>query len=77
MSKSVGMAIEITQENREKLSVVNGGLVPELEEGKTFFVFPYSYNEHTNILSENDFRETYAFPAGHEDPTCFVDIDEK
>ena len=76
MSKSVGMAIRITPENIEKISIVNAGLVPEVEEGPTYFIFPYDYNAHVTILPEYAFRENFAF-ANTEDPTCFVDIDEK
>ena len=75
MIKSVGMAIMITDDNREKIAVVNGGVTPEMESARTYFYFPYSYDSHTEILSEQVFFMKYRF-ANTQERDCFVDVDE-
>lgn len=76
MFKSIGMAIKITETNSPQIAVVNGGLAPELEDGiTTYFVFPYDFNAHCQILTEEVFRSNYSF-ANSENEEYFVDIDE-
>ncbi len=75
MSKSIGMAIRITKDTRKKISVVNGGVVPGVEDELSYFVFPYDYDHHTFILPAYVFFESYRF-ANQERDDSFVDIDE-
>ena len=75
MRTSVGMAVEITEENRHRIAIVNGGVVPEMEAVKTYFFFPYNYDHHCRILAADVFFETYRF-ANDADPYAFVDVDE-
>ena len=74
MKKSIGMAIRITEDNREKLSVVNSGIVPEVEENETtYFYFPYSPFESCAIYPHNEFFTRYEF-ANQEATNVFVDV---
>lgn len=75
MFNSYGMAIKITKENREKISIVGTSPIPELCNNETsyYFIFPYDYNTSAEILYAKEFFETYEF-ANLEDETCFVDI---
>jgi hypothetical protein len=75
MQKSVGMAIRITQDNIEKIAVVNGGLVPEPEELPlmSFFYFPYDFNAHTEILLADEFWRRFDF-ANTPNDGYFVDV---
>ena len=75
MIPNVGMAIRITEKNRDKLGVVNGGIVPEIEEVNTYFVFPYKFDEHCLILPEDVFFDNYEF-ANTPNDEYFVDINE-
>jgi hypothetical protein len=75
VTKSVGMAIRITENNREQIAVVNRGVVPRIEEVTTYFFFPYNYNTHCHILSEAEFLRTYEF-ANDENLNYFVDVNE-
>ena len=75
MTRSVGMAILITRDNQEMISVVNGGLEPKVEEERTYFYFPYSSVEHSSILTEEKFFEKYRF-ASTQETICFVNVDE-
>ena len=73
---ALGMAIEITEENRYSLAVVNGGVVPNLEAVKTYFYYPSSFDGHAQILPYFLFNERYKFTYP-EDPTCFIEVDKK
>lgn len=75
---SVGMAILLTKDNCPKVAVVNSGLVPEIEPlpAMQFFVFPYDYNAHAEILWADEFWLKYEF-ANTPDENYFVDINEK
>lgn len=77
MKKSIGMAIKITAENREKLAIVNGGIAPDPEtlNDHTYFFFPYDFDSSCDILSEDKFRAKYMF-ANWQNDDCFVDVDE-
>lgn len=75
MNRSVGMAIMITADNQEMISVVNGGLEPKAEDERTYFYFPYNYDEHSSVLTEVKFFEKYRF-ANTQEAYCFVDVDE-
>lgn len=73
--KSIGMAIKITKDNCEKIAVVNGGIVPKIEEVITYFYFPYDYDSSCQILSEEVFKDNYRF-NNLENDKFFVDVDE-
>lgn len=78
LTKSVGMAIMITEKNRDRIAVVNGGLVPEADDSyrnRDYFFFPYDYNAHTEILTEEAFFAKYRF-GNTQDESCFVDVDQ-
>jgi hypothetical protein len=75
MTPSIGMAIKITEFNREKIAVVNGGLAPKLEDVETYFFFPYSYDAPCEILTVQDFNVKYRF-ANTPNELCFIDVDK-
>lgn len=67
-----GAAVVITESTAPKLSILNGRVVPEVEED-TLFVYPYNPNASCEIMSRADFNEKYCF-ANTEDPEVLVDI---
>lgn len=76
MQKSVGMAIRIAPWNVEKLSIVNGGVVPEYdEEILSFFYFPYNFDAHVEILHADVFYKRFEF-ANVPNDAYFVDVNE-
>lgn len=76
MSRNVGAAIKITKDNHEKLTVLNGGVAPEMEDVTTYFLYPYNPDAHCRVLPADVFFENYRFAPNQEDETCLVDIDE-
>ena len=66
------MAMKITKENIEKISIVNGGVVPLMENVDTYFVFPYNFDAHCEILTAEVFHEKFRF-MNNEIADQFVD----
>lgn len=80
-TKSVGMAIRITESNRYQIPIINGGVMPSLDEGDNpegelvYFFFPYDYDAHCEILLKSTFDKRFEF-ANQENVTFFVDVNE-
>ena len=66
-----GSAIVITKKNRKKLSILNNGVVPKLEDRLSIFV--WLYEDHAEILSLADFDDMYDWCYRMSD-TSFVPI---
>jgi hypothetical protein len=69
------MAIKITENTREKLSIMRGGPIPAREDDESYFFFPYSYDSSCKILPADEFFKTYRF-SNKEDENNFVDVDQ-
>lgn len=59
-------AVAINEKSLDLIATNNGGLQPKIEAGPhghpgTYFVLPENPNQHAEILSIEDFFETYAF----------------
>ena len=54
-------AIRITRENRHKLDILNGGLVPGEEEAEAYFIYPAEPFEPCQIIDAYDFHQLYKF----------------
>lgn len=71
---STHMALRISTDNLSSFSIVNGGLSPSEEAINDYFVFPYNYDAHCEILSEEDFRASFRF-LNKENTKSFVDCE--
>ena len=58
---AIALAARITEENRHHLVIVNGGVVPELEEEPTYFVYPTDPFEPCDIMPADEFFDQYEF----------------
>ena len=81
MSKnSIGMAVRITKDNHQKLSIVNGGVVPRISENPNeelvYFYFPYHYDSSCEILLKSEFDKRFEF-GNTERTDQFVDVTPK
>ncbi len=61
MPRRSALAIRITEANREKIAIMNNGVVPECEENNTFFVVDEDFTVLPTILSARQFERTYKF----------------
>lgn len=62
--KPVGMAIQITEDNRHAIAIVNHGVVPEFEAGLyrgTYFIYPYATDAHNSIVAGYVFDQNWMF----------------
>ena len=75
MNPSVAMAIVIKKHNRKKLGILTG-VTPSKQAIGDIYVFPYSYNETTEILEIADFLERYTL-AHHINSDHFIDVTRK
>ena len=77
MQPSVGMAIRITPDNISQIAVVNGGVVPEVEEYPlmSFFFFPYNFDAHCEVLFADEFWTRFEF-ANKPNDCYFVDVNQ-
>lgn len=71
-------AVSINEKSLDLIATNNGGLKPEIEPGPyghpgTYFLLPENPNDHAEILSIEDFFETYGF-VGPESLTEFRPI---
>ena len=66
------MAIPITEQNREKIAIVNGGVIPEVSRYGTWY-FVYLYDVPARICTIDEFYEEFAF-LGSESIFHFVPI---
>ena len=77
MSTIFGMAIQITEKNASKLSIVNGGREVWYQENIIcYFVFPYDPEGYCTILAAETFFDNYEF-VDEPNTEAFVDVREK
>lgn len=69
-------AVSINEQSLDLIATNNGGLKPEIEQGRTYFVLPENPNGHAEILSVEDFFKKYDF-VGPESDNEFRPIYER
>ena len=60
-------AIRITPQNRQKLDILNGGLVPGEDETESYFIYPAEPFEPCQIIDADDFHRMYEFLMTEDD----------
>jgi len=54
-------AVSVNEKSLDLIATNNGGLKPEIEEGGTYFILPDNPNDHAQLVSTEEFSETFSF----------------